>query len=92
MSELDRRKRKKQKYRDDPEYRAKVIDGAKRTQNKLFKSKTYRLISRLDKLIYARRQSISTYLTKVATLERQLIRLIAKRDELRMKYKMEKEV
>ena len=73
------------RYRVNPEYRARCLERVKANHAAKASDPAYRELVRVRKLIWQRRESIARLLEHVSKLERSLLELLEKRDELTLR-------
>lgn len=79
--------RKRNRYREDPDYRAKIIARAAATHARHSGDPDYRRLVRLRKDIYQVRESLTARLEHAARLEKRLLRLNDERLKVEARWK-----
>lgn len=77
--------RKKKRYRDDPLYRAKVIETTLRSFQKKKSDRLYMKIVALRKKLWSERRKVELWLEKVEKVERKIRRLVKLKEKLENK-------
>lgn len=72
----------RERYRLDPEFRARALARTKANHLANVNDPRYRELVRLRKLIWQRRESVDRLLKRASKLEKNLLVLLKKRDEL----------
>ncbi len=83
-------KTQRERYRNDPIYRANRLAQSKRRHERLKDSHTYQRLTYISKKITRRRDSIEIFLERIRKLEKSLLRLVKMKEKLQEKFKKER--